>query len=200
MVTAISTRFRTDVVGSLMRPAEVLAAHAAFKTGTLAETDLRRVEDEAILEAVRRQQELGLDVVTDGEMRRDAWMTEFSDAVDGFSAEYPVVHETRPDGSVVAVERHTKEVVAKLRQRRRLTAYEVPFLKKHLAGQRFKITLPSPNVFGWGSYRPGVSDVAYATREELHADAVAIIQREMQALVDDGVPYLQLDEGFNRHV
>src|SRR5579871_3113775 len=165
MVTAVATRFRTDVIGSLMRPPAVLAAQAAHKAGTLDEAGLRRVEDAAVLEVLGRQRELGLDVITDGEMRRDAWMTEFSDAVDGFAAEYPVVQETRPDGSVVSVERHTKVVVGPLRQRRRLTAYEVPFLKEHADGQRYKITLPSPNVFGWGSYQAGVTNAAYATRE-----------------------------------
>ncbi len=200
MVVAVATRFRTDVIGSLMRPPQVLAAQAAFRAETLDEAELRRAEDLAILEALQRQRELGLDVVTDGEMRRDAWMTEFSDAVDGFAAEYPVVQETRPDGSVVSVERHTKVVVAALRQRRRLTAYEVPFLQQHTGQQRYKITLPSPNVFGWGSFQAGVTDAAYATREALHADAVDIVRREVQALIADGVPYLQLDEGFNRHV
>jgi 5-methyltetrahydropteroyltriglutamate--homocysteine methyltransferase len=85
---------------------------------------LRAVEDAAILDALQHQRALGLDVVTDGEMRRVAWMTEFSDAVEGFAADYPVIRETRPDGTVVEVERHTKVVVGKLRQRRRLAEYE----------------------------------------------------------------------------
>ena len=200
MATTLSTRIRTDVIGSLLRPPAVLEAHTAFRAGRLPEAELRAIEDAAILEALRRQEELGLDVITDGEMRRDAWMTEFSDAVDGFAAEYPVVRETRPDGSVELVERHTKVVVGRLRQRRRLTAYEVPFLKEHLGDRGYKVTMPSPNVFAWGSYQDDVTGQAYASREALHLDAVEIIQREMLALVEDGVPYLQLDEGFNRHV
>src|SRR5262249_5017544 len=88
-----------------------------------------------------------------------------------------------------------------LQQRRRLTAHEVPFLTEHAQGDRFKVTLPSPNVFGWRSFKPGVTDRFYATREELHEEVIGIIQREMGPLVtEDHVPYLQLDEGFVRAV
>ncbi len=185
MVSAVSTRFRTDAIGSLIRPPAVLAARAAFKAGRVSEAELRQTEDSAILEALQRQREIGIEVLTDGEMRRAAWMTEFSDAVGGFAADYPVVPIKRPDGTIEMVELHTKHVVGRLRQQRRLTAYEVPFLRAHTGDARFKITLPSPNVFGWGSFKPGATDPAYATREELHEDAIGILQREMQALVQE---------------
>src|SRR4029079_7565465 len=80
-----------------------------------------------------------------------------------------------------------------------LTEFELPFLQQH-AGGPFKVTLPSPNVFAWGSYQPGTTDRVYSSRQELHDDAVDIIRREMIGLARAGVSYLQLDEGFNRHV
>jgi 5-methyltetrahydropteroyltriglutamate--homocysteine methyltransferase len=197
----MAERFRTDAVGSLIRPPTVVKAREQFGLGQLLERELHAIEDAAILEALQRQRDIGIDVLTDGELRRLSWMTEFSDAVDGFAAEYPVVSATRPDGTTQLVERHTKDVVGRLHQHRRLTEHEVPFLLRHAGGERVKVTLPSPNVFGWRSFAPGVTDQYYATREELHEDVIGILQREMITLVEsEHVPYLQLDEGFVRTV
>jgi 5-methyltetrahydropteroyltriglutamate--homocysteine methyltransferase len=201
MPTAVSKQFRTDAVGSLIRPRRVLEAQARFRAGRSSASELRQIEDAAILDALERQREIGIDVLTDGEMRRVSWMTGFSDAVNGFAAEYPVAEAVRPDGTTELIERHTKHVVGRLQQRRRLAALEVPFLEQHAQGQRFKVTLPSPNVFGWRSFKPGITDRVYATREALHEEVIGIVQGEMKALVEaDHVPYLQLDEGFVRAV
>src|SRR3569833_900706 len=85
MATTLSTRIRTDVIGSLLRPPAVLEAHTAFREGRLPEAELRKIEDAAILEAVRCHEEVDLNEDTNGEMRRVAWMTVFCDAVDGFA-------------------------------------------------------------------------------------------------------------------
>jgi 5-methyltetrahydropteroyltriglutamate--homocysteine methyltransferase len=101
-----------------------------------------------------------------------------------------------PDGSVVEVEYHSKPIIGKLRQRRRIAAHESRFLAAH-AESLFKITLPSPNVIG---AVPGESDVppVYASRDELLADLIPIYQAELRALASDVVPYIQLDQTIGR--
>src|SRR5207244_3829113 len=83
-------------------------------------------------------------------------------------------------------------VAGKLAQRRRLTAHESAFLKAHAPGP-FKITIPSPSVFMTQSFKPGVTDQFYPSREDLTRDLVAIVRKEVSALVEEGVPYIQLD-------
>src|SRR5439155_12904932 len=76
--------FRSDVVGSLLRPAYLVEARAAHDAGRLAPHDFKRVEDRAVDEAVALQETAGLDVVSDGELRRYAFFGHLVDAVDGF--------------------------------------------------------------------------------------------------------------------
>ena len=80
----------------------------------------------------------------------------------------------------------------KLQKKRRLTEHEVGFLKQHAAGP-FKMTMPAATYVVTRGYKPGVTDQAYASRADVLRDAAAIIQSELQALVGEGVVYLQLD-------
>ena len=79
-------KIRTDVVGSLLRPARLKEAHSAKEQGKISEEDLRRTEDDTIREAVRFQESLGLDVITDGEYRRLNFQDSFAASVTGFAA------------------------------------------------------------------------------------------------------------------
>jgi 5-methyltetrahydropteroyltriglutamate--homocysteine methyltransferase len=195
----MATQYRTDQVGSLIRPPELLDARDAYKAGRIDREELRRVEDAAILDALEKQRQIGIEIFTDGEMRRDAWQTDIMQAVEGFADEYPIAEQRLPDGSVARVQMHTKPVRARLRQTRRLTAHEVQFLTQHAPGP-FKVTMPAASFVAGLAYQPGVTDQAYPSPEELQQDVVALIRGEMQALVDDGVSYVQLDEGFVRYV
>jgi 5-methyltetrahydropteroyltriglutamate--homocysteine methyltransferase len=191
--------YRADQIGSLTRPPQLKHARAAYGAGQVTHAQLRTVEDRAILDALEHQRQVGMPILTDGEMRRAAWQTDLSDAVDGFVADYPVVRTTLPDGTVREIEMHTKAVEAKLRPKRRLTATFLPFLEQHAAGP-FTVTLPSPASAARGSFKAGVTDRVYASRTELLADLVQIYQDELRALDRDGVGYVQMDEGFNSYV
>src|SRR4051812_17863574 len=90
----MTTRYRADHVGSLLRPTEVLQARESYARGALGLEELRQVEDNAILDALTMQREAGLDVVSDGEFRRASWLTDLADAVEGFVPN-PVVLEWR---------------------------------------------------------------------------------------------------------
>jgi 5-methyltetrahydropteroyltriglutamate--homocysteine methyltransferase len=187
---------RTDQVGSQQRPPGLQQARAAFKDGQIGRAELTAAEDEAILDSIARQLAVGMDVLSDGEFRRDAWMTDVSDAIDGFVDDYPVRATTLPDGTVEIVEFHSKALRGKLRARRRIAQHEAEFLKAH-APALFKLTMPSPNVIGL-EYAEGIAAPPYASRAELLDDLVPIMAAEVAALVDEGVPYIQLDQTIGR--
>lgn len=191
--------FRTDQVGGLNRPPELLAARVDFRAGRLSREKLRAVEDEAISDALREQERIGIDVVSDGEMRRDAWPTDLSDAVDGFQADYPFRRTTMPDGTVRDLEMHTKIVEGRLSKRRRLLAEALPFITANTAAL-FKITMPSPAYTYKNSYQVGVTDRAYPDRAEFLVDLQDIYLDEMSYLIGEGVRYIQLDEGFAAYI
>ena len=188
--------YRTDHVGSLLRPERLLVAREGFKAGRLPLEELRGVEDECILEAFQRQRDIGIEVVSDGEFRRQSYTTDQYEAIEGFAAEYPIAPSTRPDGAVVNVQMHTKPVVGKLRQLRRLTAHESAFLLAH-APRPFKVTMPTPARVP--ASQPTIP-APYGSLAEINADITAIFRDEMAALADEGVTYLQLDKVPTRFV
>ncbi len=188
---------RTDQVGSLIRPQRLLDARAAYHAGRITREQLTAVEDDSILEALDLQRKTGIEVLTDGEMRRDAFMTGLSENVAGFVEKYPIAEQKRPDGTTVLVQSHGKAIQGKLQPLRRLAKREADFMRAH-AGAPFKITLISPPQVAFTGYRPGVTDTAYATREDLTRDLVKVIGDEMRALAAEGVTYMQLDEGLAR--
>src|ERR1700736_3907967 len=98
----MSMKFRAEQVGSLLRPPEVLWARAAHAEGRLKLAELRAEEDRAIRQALDKQRELGLDVLTDGEMRRGSWLTDMADAVDGFTEDRVLLEWKGPGGAAGA--------------------------------------------------------------------------------------------------
>jgi 5-methyltetrahydropteroyltriglutamate--homocysteine methyltransferase len=184
---------RADMVGSLLRPPELLAARALFRRGEIGAEALREAEDTSIRSALGRLRDIGYPIATDGEMRRDAWLTGVSQAVRGFADDYPVSELRRADGTVVKVEWHTKPVVARLRKDGRFTEQEFRFLKDNAGNLCPKITIPSPAYLARACFQEGKG---YASQEELLADLTEIIRSEVAALRADGVGYVQLDEGF----
>ena len=188
--------FRADHVGSLLRPAELLAAREDFAAGRVTLETLRAAEDRAIAAALQRQRDIGLDVLSDGEMRRGSWVTDMAEAVDGFTEQRVPLEWRGPGG---AVETSTAQAVgAKLRKTRYLTQYETPFLAAQ-AGAPFKVTLPAPSNFIFSSFKPGVTDRVYPTRAALLDEMVEIIRDEIRWLIGSGVPYVQLDAPFYSH-
>jgi len=186
---------RADHVGSFLRPAEVKEARAAFREGRLPLEQLRHIEDRAILAAIERQHSIGVNVFTDGEFRRTGFQNDLVEAVEGFvDAARPAVVRIWQGPGGEPQEQGTRQVVGgKLRPVRRLTEHQTRFLQAHAPGP-VKMTIPSPNQFPAISFQPGVSELFYPTRADLLWALVPIIKREIAALVDDGIPYIQVDE------
>jgi len=177
---------RADQVGSFLRPQELLAARQAGADPAA----LREIEDRHIRRVFAKQQELGLDVFTDGEFRRRNFMSDLIDAVEGFDLGDAVARSWHGAGTQAASV--TGIVVDRLRQVRRLTAHELTFIKEHSPG-RFKMTLPSSNQFPAIAFKRGVTDRVYRDHSALLWDIVPIMRDELAALAAAGVPYIQID-------
>ena len=182
--------FRADQVGSLLRPPELLAARAARAE------DLPAIEDRVIADALQKQRAIGLDIVTDGEMRRASWLADMAAAVDGFGPARLILDWKGPGGGAEAT--HASAVIAKLRKVRKLTGHEVPFLQKS-AGAPFKMTVPAPSNFMVASYTAGVTDKIYPTHADLLSDLTEIVRDEVEWLVKEGVDYIQFDAPYYSH-
>jgi 5-methyltetrahydropteroyltriglutamate--homocysteine methyltransferase len=191
----MSSPVRADQVGSLLRPPTLLEARAAFLDGSLSKAGLTTAEDAAILDALERQRQIGLQIFTDGEFRRSSWITDMAEAVEGFVPQSRTIEWVATDGSA-EVEASTSSVVGgRLRPRRRLTGEQTEFLKLHAPGP-IKMTLPAPSNFWVVSWKEGVSNAAYASRSDMLRDVARIVRDEVEALVDAGVEYIQLDAPF----
>lgn len=182
--------YRADHVGSLLRPPELLEARGRYVKSDLGLEALREVEDRAILDVLALQQKVGLEIFSDGEFRREAFLSDMAASVEGFVPEKTVLEWRGPGGG--PADSYSQVVGAKLKQKRRLAANQVEFLKKHAPGA-FKLTIPNPALFMFANYKPGLTDRFYPTRADLMNELVGILRGEVQALIRDGVPYIQLD-------
>lgn len=193
----MAKKYRAEQVGSLLRPQEVLDAHAALREGKLAEDKVREIEDKAIIEAIALQKQIGIEVVSDGEMRRSGWAGDFSASVEGYVPGAPALRLSWSNQAAVTPPAGTQPggqvIGARIKQKHRLTANQVPFLKQHAGDTPFKITMPAASYVTTRGYKPGVSEPAYANRKAVLDDVTAIIAAEVKALASEGVPYIQLD-------
>jgi len=192
MVTA-----HTDVVGSLLRPQALLDARQRFEQGELEPAEFKRIEDAAVDAAVELQERAGLDVVTDGEMRRLSFQSGLPDAVEGFG-EVPLDAylwgEWHGDEQVGdrATERPPRLGVREpLRRRRHIAAEELTYLRGRTSSIP-KITLTSPSLYA-NLWSPELSLDAYPTLDSFLEDVVEIMRDEVRELSRLGATYLQLD-------
>jgi 5-methyltetrahydropteroyltriglutamate--homocysteine methyltransferase len=186
-------KYRADQVGSLLRPKELLEAN---RTGAAADKR-KELEDQHILRVLGRQKDLGFKVFTDGEFRRRGFMSDFHESVAGLDMEGAIDRNWQAGGVSAAASTPTSRPVAgivvdKIRQTKRLTSHEVEFLKRHSPGD-IKITLPSANQFPAIAFRKGITDKVYPNHFALLWDIVPIIKSEIQALLKEGVKYIQID-------
>ena len=182
--------YRADHVGSLLRPAELLAARAK---GAALER-LKELEDQHVLRVLAKQKELGFEIFTDGELRRRNFMSNLTEAVEGFDMGDSLARSWGATGEATAtkVASVTGIVNAKLRGVRSLVGRELPFLKQHSPGD-IKVLLPSATQFPAIAFKKGVTDKFYKDHSALLWDIVEIMKKDMAAIASDGVKYIQLD-------
>src|SRR5262245_1266615 len=187
---------RSDVVGSLLRPPQLLAARKEFADGRLSAAEFKAVEDEAVDGALRLQEEAGVAVVTDGEMRRLSFQSQVPAAVEGF-ADWDLDAflwgdwHGADDVGELRVERPPLAVVGKLRRRRSLSAEEFAYARGR-TDRVLKVTLPSPSLFA-NFWDPERAPAEYRTLEDFLADVAEILREEADELEGMGATYIQLD-------
>ena len=190
MITA-----HADVIGSLLRPPKLLATQKHLAAGTITATQLKEIEDRAVDEAVALQESVGLEIVTDGEMRRQSFQSQMTAAVVGlgeFDLDAFLWGEWYDEQSVQKKHRPRHlGATAKLKRLRSLSADEFSYLKNK-TNRIPKITLPSPGL--WANFwSPKYSRDAYPTLDDFLNDIVAILRDEVTELVRLGATYIQID-------
>ena len=184
--------YRAEAVGSLLRPAHLKQARDEHAAGRLAPAEFKRIEDRAVDEAIALQEGSGLEVVTDGEMRRGHFTGALSEAITGLGdapAERLQWHG-RTDEEEMEFH-HVKAVTGKLARARSLAQEEYVYLRAK-AARPVKITLSSPLMMQtfWSRTH---STAAYGDPFEMFADAAAILREEVRDLVALGCDYIQVD-------
>jgi 5-methyltetrahydropteroyltriglutamate--homocysteine methyltransferase len=188
---------RADTVGSLLRPPELKAARERYASGAISAAGFKLIEDRAVDEAVRLQEEAGLEVVTDGEMRRVSFQSQLAEAVEGFgepSIDAYLWGDWRGGeevGDKLIDRPENLSVVGKLRRRRHLSVEEFVYLRARTS-RTPKVTLPSPSLFA-NFWSPEVSIGAYPTLDGFLEDVAQILREEVNELVRLGATYIQLD-------
>jgi 5-methyltetrahydropteroyltriglutamate--homocysteine methyltransferase len=180
--------FRADHIGSFLRPKDLLEARSSASPD-----QLRKLEDQHILRVLSKQKELGYEAVTDGELRRRNFMSDFTDAVEGFDLSAGLGRTWNAgEATAPAATRVTGIVTSKLRQVRPLTGHELPFLKAN-SSLPIKMTLPSATQFPAISFQTGVTDKVYKDHSALLWEIVEIMKSDLRKLSTDGVKYIQID-------
>lgn len=198
------TLFPVTMVGSWPRPEGVLEALRRRQMGKISEEAFEVVADAAVLEALRAQEEAGIDIVTDGEQRRDNFYSFVAGKLDGARqmtlAEMLEVVEDKAAFErilqtldVPAFALSTVACVGKVRRRRPLALDEYRFLRSHTK-LPIKVPLPGPYLLTRAMWVKELSPAAYASKEDLGEDVVRVLREEALALRDAGVDFIQFDE------
>lgn len=184
---------RAEAVGSLLRPSELRDARHQARAGNLSDDDLRAREDAAVLDAIARQEGIGLDVISDGEMRRLSWIAVWSGAVSGFTPlpGGPGWTWKGSDQGERWSSRPFPFVTEKIQPQRNLADDEYPFLAEH-AQARTKYMIPAPSYYRT-CWHPQRSPAAYASCEDFLIDMRDYTRSVVQRAVELGCDYVQLD-------
>jgi 5-methyltetrahydropteroyltriglutamate--homocysteine methyltransferase len=186
--------FRADQVGSLLRPEELKKARQDRAAGKISALDLQSLEDAAIQRIVARQEDIGLQSITDGEFRREDFYTDFF--VRGLggvevrmesTAAYFVDHEGRK------IPVPWTQVVSRMRWREPIYAEHFKFLRS-ITTRTPKVTIPSPIILHFTCGSAAICKNAYPDMDLFWTDITDAYQKEIRSLYDAGCRYLQVDD------
>ncbi|NRF70378.1 5-methyltetrahydropteroyltriglutamate--homocysteine S-methyltransferase [Aquincola sp. S2] len=194
MSTRSTPPFRADHVGSFLRPKYLLDARAQFAQGEIDGAQLRAVEDRAIAEIVKFQQDVGLQSITDGEFRRTYFHIDFLEQLGGVHCDAPTTI-IKPDGSEELAP-PVMRVTGKVRHARDIQRADFEYLKSQVAaGRTPKVTIPSPTMLHFRGGRAGISREAYPELEpEFYDDVARAYGDELRSLAAAGCTYVQMDD------
>jgi 5-methyltetrahydropteroyltriglutamate--homocysteine methyltransferase len=182
--------FRADHVGSLLRTAPIKQARAQREKGEIDAAQLKAVEDREIEKIIKKQEEIGLKLATDGEFRRSWWHFDFFSMLDGVEL-YELDHGIQFHG--VQTKMQSVRVKGKIGFSNHPMLEHFKFLKAHTKVMP-KMTIPSPGVMHFRIEPGAVAKEYYASRDAIFDDLAIAYQKAIKAFYDAGCRYLQLDD------
>ena len=185
---------RYDHVGSFLRPKYLLEAREQKSKGEITPEQLRKVEDQAITEIVKFQEDIGLKSITDGEFRRTYFHIDFLEQLGGVKTDIPVTIR-KPDGTEELAP-PVMRVIDKVRHAKNIQLADFEYLKSQVsAGNTPKVTIPSPTMLHFRGGRAGISREAYPELDPVFYDDVAkAYGDELRSLAAAGCTYVQMDD------
>jgi 5-methyltetrahydropteroyltriglutamate--homocysteine methyltransferase len=181
--------FRADHVGSLLRPAALVAARAAHQRGELTAAALRGAEDAAIRAVVAQQEKIGLQSITDGELRRDYWHIDFLRQLDGVT----IAENPGPKFGGTEEQPPIATVSGKIGCSKAIMGDHFAFLKS-VTRRTAKFTIPSPSMLHLRGGRKAISMTTYPDLAEFWRDVGMAYRQAIRHFADRGCTYLQLDD------
>ncbi len=181
--------FRADHVGSLLRPPELHDARAKNRKGELSDAELKKIQDKDIREAVKLQEDLGLQAVTDGEFRRDWWHIDFIHGFDGVDLTVNKTHTFQASHEQPPM----FKLNGKIRRTRPSMLEHFKFLKSVVTQGTPKFTMPSPAMLHARSDREALKK-AYPNLDNFWEDITKAYREEIADLYKAGCRYLQIDD------
>ncbi len=201
---ATTPLFPVTVVGSWPRSTALIRALRQKQAGEISDADFDAVADKEVIAALRSQEEAGVDILTDGEQRRDNFysfavdklagmqLMSVSDLLD-YAKDRARMEEVLRALDVPAFAIKSPIVVGKLENQNGLALDELEFVKKN-TDRQIKIPIPGPYMLTRSSWFEGLSDQVYGSVDELAQDVVKILREEILALKERGADFIQLDE------
>jgi 5-methyltetrahydropteroyltriglutamate--homocysteine methyltransferase len=183
--------FRADHVGSFLRPKYLLDARERKTRGEITAAELRAVEDRAIAEVVKMQEEIGLSSITDGEFRRTYFHIDFLQQLGGVKTG-EVVTTRRADGTEELAP-PVMSVIDKVRHVKDIQLADFEYLKG-LTRRTPKVTIPSPTMLHFRGGRAGISRDHYPDLDEFYQDTANAYGDELRSLAGAGCTYVQMDD------
>jgi 5-methyltetrahydropteroyltriglutamate--homocysteine methyltransferase len=187
--------FRADHVGSLLRPASLLRAREEFAAGKLTADELHAIEDAAIAEVVRRQEEIGLESATDGEFRRASWHMDFIYQLGGVTQADERMHVQffNEDGTI-EFDPPALRIASAIRLQETIFEDAFTYLKSQVTTATPKLTIPSPSMVHYRGGRAAIDEDVYPDLDGFWHDLSAAYADEVDRLAALGCTYLQLDD------
>jgi 5-methyltetrahydropteroyltriglutamate--homocysteine methyltransferase len=196
--------FPVTTVGSWPRPPDVAEAMRAYRHRRIDRAERDRITDAAVIELLHRQETLGCDIVTDGELRRDNFYSFVADKLGGVRlmtlAEMLEVVEDRAGFEqllqtldVPAYSISSPICTGRLERREPLATGDLMFARRH-TDLPIKVTLPGPYLLTRAMFVPELTRAGYADKEALAGDVVALLRAEIEELGSAGAAFVQLDE------
>ena len=191
-MSKVNPPFRADQVGSLMRPRAVLQARQDAAIGKITAAELRHIEDEHIAAAVKKQEAVGLQGITDGEFRRAFFHLDFLEQLAGVTVTGAI--EASSDAQEkVGFTPPKLSVTGKLRHVKNIQVDDFNFLKAQVS-RTPKVAIPSPTMVHFRGGRAAIDIESYPDMEQFFVDLAQCYRDEIGALYAAGCRYIQMDD------